>query len=262
MRKPKILVGCPTSSLYDYCLEPYIDCVKNLSYENFDVMLVDNSKNKWYYDKIKKLGLNVIKDQWQKNARDRIIGGRNLLREYCLENGYDYFFSLEQDVICPKDSIERLLNWKKKIVSGLYCGTFRSVLNPKEIKILPLVYQHIDKKTYEKMLTHNNFKDSKIRKEVEEGKIKSYKDVMRQCELKEVKDKGLMKVWISGVGCLMIHRDVLEKIKFRYDKEAEGFDDVFFCKDAEKNGFEVFVDTSIHCKHYSKKSWDWRDIRL
>ena len=45
------------------------------------------------------MGLKVIRDKWQPKARDRLVSSRNKIREYALENGYDYFLSLEQDVI-------------------------------------------------------------------------------------------------------------------------------------------------------------------
>ncbi len=60
----------------------------------------------------------------------------------------------------------------------------------------------------------------------------------------------------------MIHRDVLEKVKFRYDlTNCEGTDDIFFCMDARKEGFKIYADTAIKCKHkISGKSWSWGDV--
>jgi len=97
--KARVLVGCPTSEHKEYCLKEYANLLRSLTYDNFDVLLVDNSKDDRYYNKIKSLGIPVIKDKYLEGAKNRIVHSRNILRERVLNGGYDYFFSLEQDVI-------------------------------------------------------------------------------------------------------------------------------------------------------------------
>lgn len=221
----KILVGCPTSIHKAYCLNEYLENVKNLSYKNFDFVLVDNSKSDGYYKKLKEKGINVIKDKYFENARDRIIHSRNILREKCLNEGYDYFLSLEQDIIAPKDVIERLLKHKKEIISGLYF-----YLGDDNKTLLPVVWIH------------------------HKGKY------ARRLDVDEVMDNKLIEVITCGLGCVLIHRKVLEKVKFRYVKEKPGWDDIWFSEDARKNNFKVFVDTSIKCKHYTR-GMNWSKIK-
>ena len=55
MNKPKILVGCPTSFHKEYALEQYAESIKALTYPNYDILLVDNSKDDVYFKRIKKL---------------------------------------------------------------------------------------------------------------------------------------------------------------------------------------------------------------
>ena len=74
----------------------------------------NNSKSDSYSDRIKKLGLAVKRARKFDVARDNVIYGRNLLRQMAVKD-YDYFLSLEQDVIPPKDVIERLLKRKKEM---------------------------------------------------------------------------------------------------------------------------------------------------
>ena len=81
MNKPRILVGCPTSFHKEYALEQYAESIKSLTYPNYDILLVDNSKDDVYFKRIKKLSLPVIKGPWFESARDRIIASRNILRE-------------------------------------------------------------------------------------------------------------------------------------------------------------------------------------
>ena len=115
----KILVGCPTSFHKEYCFNKYLKGIKSLTYQNHDILLVENSKDDKYINKIKKF-LPVIKGPYFESALDRIITSRNILKEKVLEGNYDYFLSLEQDVIPPKDIIERLLKHNKKVITGIY----------------------------------------------------------------------------------------------------------------------------------------------
>ncbi len=48
---PKVLVGCPTSDYKEECLEEYAEAVKNLSYDNYEVLLIDNSKGNEYFER-------------------------------------------------------------------------------------------------------------------------------------------------------------------------------------------------------------------
>lgn len=217
----KILVGCPTSEHKGYCLKEYVEAVKNL---NCDVLLVDNSKDEEYYNKIKRLGINIIKDKYFEKARDRIVNSRNLLRKYCLEKGYDYLFSLEQDVIPPKDIIDKLLKHNKKIVGALYFKL------EDENTLSPLAWVH-HKGKYARRL--------------------NYGDII---------EPRLIEVITCGLGCVLMHRDVLEKVNFRYDKNRDSFDDVWFGVDARRNGFKIYLDTSIKCKHLIK-GMDWSKLK-
>ena len=91
MGESKVLVGCPTADAYAYCLEEYATRVKELSYKNYDVLIVDNSKDEKYIKQIKKYGFNVLKGPCLDDVRERVIHSRNMIREYLLKNDYDYF---------------------------------------------------------------------------------------------------------------------------------------------------------------------------
>ena len=225
----KILVGCPTSEHKEYCLKEYIEAIKNLSYKNYNILLVDNSKDDRYYNKIKSLGINVIKDKYLERARDRIVHSRNIIREYVLDNGYDYFLSLEQDVIPPKDIIERLLRHDKDIVSGVY---FKEFITKSGLKnILPLLYN--SKEGYEYLFQLNE---------------------------DDISGNKLIKVRGCGLGCVLIKRKVLDVIKFRYDDKNKAFDDMWFSYDANKKGFFIYSDTGVRCKHLIREM-NWNKIK-
>jgi len=213
----KILIGCPTSNHKEYCLKEYAEIIKRL---NCDVLLVDNSESKEYYNKLKESGINVIKDKYTEKARDRIVSSRNILRQYCLDNNYDYLFSLEQDVIPPLDIIEKLLKSGKKIIGGLYYK-----LDGEELT--PVAWIH------------------------HEG------NYARRLNYSETIEPRVIELITCGLGCVLIHKDVLKKVKFRYEKDKKSFDDVWFGIDARKNGFKLYMDTELKCKHLIKEmNWD------
>lgn len=229
--KPKVLVGCPTSDYKAYCLDEYAKIIKNLSYDNYNILLVDNSKTNKYSERIKKLGLNVIKAPYFESARERIVISRNILREYAIKNNYDYLLSLEQDVIPPKDIIERLLESNKKIISGVY---FAYNFYQGKHQLLPLIWVDFDEKT-KKMFY------------LDKAKLWS---------------NEVVKITTCGLGCVLIHKEILKKFKFRYDSNyKEGFDDMFFCKDLREKKIEIYADTSIKCKHLIK-DWSWKNIKV
>lgn len=223
----KILVGCPASELKGYALERYAEGIKSLDYPHLDIIIVDNSKGDSYLGKIKQLGLPVVKGPYSESARQRIIDSRNILRQKALDEGYDYFFSLEQDVIPPRDVIQQLLGRGKKIVTGVY---FSYQTNNNVTLLVPLLWKRVGK------------------------------DEVRFMLEKEVAEPKLIEVGACGLGCILIHRDVLEKVKFRFDKRDKGFDDMWFCKDSFDAGFRIFADTSVKCKHLIK-GWSWDGVK-
>jgi hypothetical protein len=75
---------------------------------------------------------------------------------------------------------------------------------------------------------------------------------------------GLYPMDIVPMGCTSIRRDVLtgwpeEYPYFSSYSNAAGStisDDVWFCRIAQDNGWKMYVDTSLHVKHYAKVPLD------
>ncbi len=221
-----VLVGCPTFEGYEYCLQEYLRGIQTISTKKFDVLLVDNSKTDSYTKRIKASGLNVVHIDWNNNVHERLAESRNVLREETLSKGYSHFLSLEQDVIPPPFGLERLLSHQKKIVSGIYYKLYPIPIKNKDGSfrmaktMLPLVF-----------------------------KPNSDPNKMDICYPTEVEQERLFKIRACGLGCVLIHREVLEKVKFRTDPGKDTYDDFLFCTDAVKNGFGLYADTSVKCKH-------------
>ncbi|MEK6856861.1 MAG: glycosyltransferase family A protein [Nanoarchaeota archaeon] len=230
--QPRILVGCPTSFHKEYALKQYAESIKSLTYKNHETLLVDNSEGNDYLEKIKSLEIPAIKGPYFESARDRIVASRNILRQKVLDENYDYLFSLEQDVIPPADILEKLIKHNKKIVSAVYFAN-NSIPGETLSKLIPLVYVLEDEKTLS----------------------------MRPLNEEELwKNPGLMKVVSAGLGCVLIHRDILKEIQFRYDLNS--FDDRWFFLDVYNKKIPIYADTSIKCKHLIyNRPYPWSKIK-
>ena len=229
IKPPKVLVGCPTANYKEYCLEEYAKAVKSLTYANYNILLIDNSKGNDYVEKIKKLNLPVKKGQWFEGALQRIITSRNILREEVLEKECEYFLSLEQDVIPPKDIIERLLKHKKEVISAIYFA--HNVVEGKR-RLIPLSYKLLDEKDLS----------------------------MRPLNEDELwNNPGIMQIISAGLGAVLIHKDILKKVKFRFENNV--FDDRFFFKDLYELKQDVWCDASLKCKHLINRPIPWSQIK-
>jgi GT2 family glycosyltransferase len=228
---PKILVGCPTYDKYEYCLKQYGLIVKNLMYPNYDILLVDNSEEINYKHLLDIEHIPSDHIDYEKKARDRIVLSRNILRKKALK--YDYFLSLEQDVIPEPSIIQDLLKLNKKIVSGAYFNNVK--LQNGDIILKPVLYKFHEKK--------------------------GFWGTCRLMTKDEVWAEGVQEVAYAGLGCMLIAKEVLEKIKFRYSEKMDATDDRFFCYDARKLGYDIFADTGIKAKHLIADKFDWDDLR-
>jgi hypothetical protein len=226
MSEPKVLVGCPTSDHKEYCLKEFAKRVKKLSYKNYDVLLIDNSEGDDYAKKIESYGLTCHKVPFKKGVKERLAECRNLLRDKALAGGYDYFLSLEQDIIPPKDIIQRLIFHRAKVVSALYTKLMKVKDGDKDLGMqeVPVLYA------------------------LEDGQA-------RRMLMEEVKEKKLIPIIGGGLGCVLINRSIFERIKFRVEKDAKGFDDMYFFSDLDRMDVQPLCDTSIHVKHL-EQTWD------
>jgi len=228
----KILTGCPTSDRYRYCAEEWLkrvnDIIEYSREHEIDCLLVDNSEGEDFFKELKKRDVNIIKSPHLDNVKNRISYSRNLLRQKVLDENYDYFFSLEQDVMPEKDILERLLNADKKIVSAYYSKDILVGLKDKETG-------EIHNATLEFALVW----------------LKQPNGIKRALP-QEIKNKGIVEVGGFGVGCVLIAREVLENIKFRFEADKSAFDDLLFCLDAENENYKLYLESDIQVRHLHK----------
>jgi GT2 family glycosyltransferase len=236
----KILIGCPTYERYNYCVDLWVKRIKEIQEyskeHQIDYLLADNSPTDAFYKELEEKKVNVVKAPYFPDVRKRVIYSRNMIREKFLNENYDFFFSLEQDVIPPKDIIEKLLKHNKEIVSAYYSKLVKVGLKDNETG-------EIKNAIIELALIWMQNEGEKI----------------RRANPQEVLNKGLIKVGGYGIGCVLIKREVLEKIKFEYKPDKKAFDDMFFCDDAQKAGYDLFLDSDVRVSHLNK-SWDRENV--
>lgn len=115
----KILIGTPIHHIKDYAMERWLQNVAKLQAESpTDLLLVDNSPNLDYIEKVKnycqKYGITNYRiehlDIGDLQGRDeKIARSREIIRQYILAHDYDVWFSWESDQIIPPDTLGKLV---------------------------------------------------------------------------------------------------------------------------------------------------------
>jgi len=223
---PKILVGSPTANYKDYCLKRFAERAKELDYPNYDILMADNSRDENHIKKLEKAGLPSIKTKWVDSSRGRICIARNELKKYVLENGYDFYFSLESDIFPPKNIITELLKWGKKVIGGWY---------------------YIGKPDLSRPCLSRGWK----KVEVKNGFVMSHLHPFAE----EMAANRLLKTYLGSMGVMMIHREILEKVNFRVAEQMSWHDDSFFFYDLDKMKIPVYTDTDMLVPHF-QQGWD------
>ncbi|GAL83439.1 hypothetical protein MYP_666 [Sporocytophaga myxococcoides] len=217
--KPKVLVGSLTSRAKDYCFQDWIGNVKSFTYPDFELFISDNSFDLNYSNFLKGFAKVGHIDPAGKTTIEVLCESHNQVRDYFLSTNADFLLHLESDVFPPSGIIEELLFHSVDVVSGMYFYGEGS-----RSKLLINVVEDFGN------VRNANKIDHRI------------SDIM-------FADGGLKRVFSCGIGCTLIHRSVLEKVSFRYEKTKLMHPDAFFYHDIFKAGITAWLDTSILCEH-------------
>lgn len=221
---PKVLVAAPTFEGKDYCLKDWIDRVKNLTYPNYDYCLIDNSDGTSYTKKLRMKGIKAYHVSRGENSRQAIANAQNFIRKKVLDEGYDYWLSVESDLLPPKDIIERLMIRNKPVIGVIYMIGFAN--NPSQPQ-RPCVF----------VLDQKN------------GGIMGTRNINPQ-EGMQLVGTGVQRVHGVGLGCTLIKRWLLEKFVFWHDQRFNNkHSDVYFYMDLHNSSIPVYVDTNIIVEH-------------
>jgi len=143
---------------------------------------------------------------------------RNLIANWVV-SGYDYLFSVDSDIAFTPDTLTKMLAHDKDVVSGLY-------IQRKPGQHILEIYEH----TATGGVTNMPY-----------GKLKG---------------RPLVEVAGCGFGCALIKAEVMRKIgypQFKYysaiSMNETVSEDVDFCRKAKDNGFKIWADPSVLCRH-------------
>jgi len=221
MELNKVLICAPIGGLKQYSINTWFKWISLQDYENFDVAVCTNGKGSKELTDLcnqveinnKKLIVMELSNSDDLSTIKKITHAREKLRRYAVEHGYDYLFFLDTDTIpAHRNIIQRLINWNKSVVSGLYF-----------------------------------YKSSKVTVAID--KDTNTNVTIDKCD-EAVKRRELIEVWGFGFGCLLLSREVFSSVIFDYDLFGENFTDDFgYCHALEQKGIKRWLDPYVICKH-------------
>jgi GT2 family glycosyltransferase len=229
----RVLVASPICEWYEHCYKDFAKMLKELTYPYKNIFLVDNSERMAFFQRVFADGFNVEKSEHLHRIRDMVIRDHNRIREKMLEGNYDYLLMLDCDVIPPKDVIERLMAHDKDVVSALFFGHHNINGVP---TVMPFAWV--------------------FSKEVNDWNNTGY------LIESEIWEPQLLKIAFAGMGCVLIKKEVLEEIRFRYDPSVDAWDDRWFGFDIWNGGFEYYLDNTVKCKHlYKGRKYNYQELK-
>lgn len=228
MKAPKVLIFTITYKGKDYCFNEFIARANTINYPNKKHIIIDNTADDGlqYYKTLKKRLRNkdyhVYHVERGNNSREALSRSQNFARKIALDEGYDYMLSLESDIMCTPDVVQKLMVHVKPVVTALYHIGDRS----KGIRVPCITL-------------------AEFRKDIGAWgtrllKVEEHKDYTRN---------GLKQVQAGGMGCTLIRRDILERFSFYYDPRFQGHSDIYFFNNLFQSKIPVFTDTDLVLDH-------------
>jgi cellulose synthase/poly-beta-1,6-N-acetylglucosamine synthase-like glycosyltransferase len=223
----KVLVTAPVSKVKDYCMKEWLNHILNLTYENYEILLVDNSFENQYHRDLRKNypEINVMYyNPKGLSTQDTIMVCNENARIYAVQNNFDYILSLHCDILPPLNCIEELIRAETDVACGFYSWGFKEDRKP--------------------LLQSSDFFKNHF--------------ATRNMQLDEaimLADGKNHEVFSAGLGCALISGKVFHTVPFRNLPNTNLYHDAFFFMDCELSGFFVEVVTSMFCEHLDKQGF-------
>jgi hypothetical protein len=209
----------------DYILSEWLSMLHKFSYPNYDIYLVDNSKDPEYHKKIWEYGIECNHIEPKGRAPEFIAASQNLLRQRFLRGNYDYFFSLECDNFAPPNVMELLLSFKKDNVNIPY---FLKQGASTTLGVQHIIHNSQRRRVAKPMSPWDSVLEF-------DGKLKHY--------------------YAPSIGCSLFSKRLMQQVRFRVDPMQPGtFSDSFFHMDSNTKGIKPYVYMGAIAEH---KRWWW-----
>lgn len=251
---PQVLLACPTSNRHSHLLKEWIKHLNSFTY-NFDVLLVDTTINDSYYkvlkkQKIHKKPVKVIRMPWD-SEKDHILRHlayvRERIRKEFLKGDYDFLFFLDSDIFLksPQNTLQRLLSHNKDNVGICVPIYYKPHQKPCILKSGGIMMSvGIDLYDYSEIDTYKDFVKRYLDK-----KLTNYEKNLVPFIIKELTKPYLLKCYASGIGALLIKRNVLEEVPFRTHPSFLWGEDFWYFNECNDKKFEFYCDLSIKADH-------------
>jgi ubiquinone/menaquinone biosynthesis C-methylase UbiE len=123
LKKPnKVLVTCPVYDGKAYCFDEWVKMAKSLTYDNYDILVVDNSKTEDFYNKYKdQISMIHLDFTGQKDdGMYRVCKSMAEVQQHFLKGDYTHWMNIEADNIPPPNVIETLMKYDGDWVAHTY----------------------------------------------------------------------------------------------------------------------------------------------
>lgn len=219
-KKKRIIFCLPGNNYSNHFLLAWSDLILWCRENNYDFSVSQNYSSVVHYARSLCLGGDNSRGEYQKPFNSKF--------------DYDYIMWIDSDIIFKIEDFKKLLESDFDITSGLY--KMHNNVN------YPVVVNYND----------NYFKENGSFEFLTDDKLKYYKDN------KKLINNRYLEVEYSGMGWLLIKKDVIEQIKYPWfyhelyknNNCVEMFsEDVSFCKNLKKAGFKINLDTTIRVGH-------------
>lgn len=165
------------------------------------------------------------------------VARNNVVDQMLMHDEFEWIMFLDSDQTVPPETIPRLLSHNLPIVGGLYFF--------KDPMAKPLCYDRqpdFNARAFYRPQVEKVYKFLLERTE----ELNSSTEITRVLSGND----GLWPCDAIGTGCLLVRREVFEKVPYPWFSFCEGgTEDLYFCRKAKKYGYEVYVDANLLCGH-------------
>jgi GT2 family glycosyltransferase len=257
---PRVLLATPVSQRHAHLLDEWILSLNNLNYP-IDVLLIDTTPDTVdYYNLLQTKvvqgkSINVIRFPWDYSNHivQHLAYAREKIREYFLENNYEFLMSLDDDIFLPEWGIERLLSYNKDCV-----GFYVHIYDP--ASQVPCIFKSgeiimgkgLEFYSFAEIDAYRDFIDR-----MEEDKLSEPEKLLIPFIVKDKFFPRLFKPYATNLGCLLIKKSVLEKVPFRTHDTFIFGEDLWWFNEANEKRFEFWCDCRHRCLH---KNTEWASV--